>query len=243
MATTTLKGVIFDLDGVITRTARVHAQAWETSFNEFLKHYEETSNLPFEPFDRRSDYLQYVDGKPRFEGVLSFLKSRNIRLEAGTPEDPPGFDTICAVGNRKNELFRQILGEEGPEVFPTSVELIRGLKDQGLKIGLATSSCNCSMVVELAGLNDLFDTQVDGVVSAELDLKGKPEPDIFVTAAKRLGLYPGECVVVEDAISGVQAGNGGQFRHDPRRGPQRVRRVAHALRSGLGGLRPRRDNR
>ncbi|BDQ33640.1 beta-phosphoglucomutase family hydrolase [Pseudodesulfovibrio portus] len=211
MTNITLKGVIFDLDGVITRTARVHAQAWETSFNEFLKHHAETTGTQFEPFDPRADYQQYVDGKPRFEGVLSFLKSRNIRLDPGTPEDAPGFETICAVGNRKNELFREVLEQEGPEVFQTSVDLIRELRDQGVRIGLATSSRNCSMVVELGGLQEYFDTQVDGLVSAELDLKGKPEPDIFITAAERLGLKPGECVVVEDAISGVQAGCAGNF--------------------------------
>jgi len=207
----TLKGVIFDLDGVITRTARVHAQAWETAFNEFLKLRSEEKSIPFEPFDRTNDYHNYVDGKPRFEGVLSFMKSRNVQLPPGTPEDPPSMDSICGVGNRKNELYQNILQKEGPEVFHTSVDLIHNLKKQGIRVGVATSSRNCQMVLELAGLDKLFETQVDGVVSAAQDLKGKPEPDIFVTAAKNLGLNPGECVVVEDAISGVQAGRAGNF--------------------------------
>jgi len=207
----TLKGVIFDLDGVITRTAAVHAQAWETAFNEFLKQRAEEKNVPFEPFDPSNDYHNYVDGKPRFEGVLSFLKSRNVRLPPGTPEDPASMDSVCGVGNRKNDLYQEILRREGPEVFQTSVDLINELKKQGIRVGVATSSRNCQLVLQLAGLEDVFETQVDGVVSAEQDLKGKPEPDIFVTAAKNMGLNPGECVVVEDAISGVQAGNAGNF--------------------------------
>ena len=211
MSAVTLKGVVFDLDGVITRTARVHAQAWETAFNEFLKHRADEKNVPFEPFDRTNDYQNYVDGKPRFEGVLSFLKSRNIRLPAGDPEDPPGLDSICAVGNRKNQLYQDILRSEGPEVFETSVALIKELKEQGVCVGVATSSRNCRLVLQLAGLEDVFDTLVDGVVAAEDELKGKPEPDIFVTAARNMGANPGECVVVEDAISGVQAGRAGNF--------------------------------
>ena len=211
MSAITLKGVIFDLDGVITRTAAVHAQAWETAFNEFLKQRAEEKNVPFEPFDPTSDYHNYVDGKPRFEGVMSFLKSRNVRLAPGDPEDPASMDSICGVGNRKNDLYQEILRREGPEVFQTSVDLINELKKQGIRVGVATSSRNCQLVLQLAGLEDVFETQVDGVVSAETNLKGKPEPDIFVTAAKNLGLNPGECVVVEDAISGVQAGRAGNF--------------------------------
>ena len=168
----------------------MHAQAWETAFNDFLKHHADTTNTPFEPFDRTADYQNYVDGKPRFEGVLSFLKSRNIRLDPGDPEDAPGFDTVCAIGNRKNELFQEILKEQGPEVFATSVDLVEDLKRHGVLVALATSSRNGSLVLELAGLSDLFDAHVDGVVSAELDLKGKPDPDIFVAAARKNGADP-----------------------------------------------------
>ncbi len=141
-------------------------------------------SVPFEPFDRTNDYHNYVDGKPRFEGVLSFIKSRNVKLPPGTPDDPPSLTSICGVGNRKNELYQEILRREGPEVFSSSVELINELKARGVRVGVATSSRNCQLVLSLAGLEDLFETQVDGVVSAEDDLKGKPDPDIFVTAAK-----------------------------------------------------------
>ncbi|MBC16788.1 MAG: beta-phosphoglucomutase [Desulfovibrio sp.] len=211
MSEITLKGVVFDLDGVITRTASVHAQAWETAFNEFLKMRAEELNIQFDPFDRTHDYHNYVDGKPRFEGVLSFLKSRNIKLPPGNPDDEPCMDSICGIGNRKNELYQDILRSEGPEVFKTSVDLINELKKQGIRVGVATSSRNCDLVLQLAGLENVFESQVDGVYSADNDLKGKPEPDIFVEAAKKLGLNPGECVVVEDAISGVQAGRAGNF--------------------------------
>ena len=211
MSAITLKGVIFDLDGVITRTAAVHAQAWETAFNEFLKKRAEEKNVPFDPFDSTSDYQNYVDGKPRFEGVLSFLKSRGVRLPPGDPDDPASLDSICGVGNLKNDLYQEILRREGPEVFQTSVDLINELKKNGVRVGVATSSRNCQLVLQLAGLENVFETQVDGVVSADQNLKGKPEPDIFVTAAKNMGLNPGECVVVEDAISGVQAGRAGNF--------------------------------
>ncbi|MDD3311577.1 beta-phosphoglucomutase family hydrolase [Pseudodesulfovibrio sp.] len=211
MSAITLRGVVFDLDGVITRTARVHAQAWETAFNEFLKHRAEEKNVPFAPFDRTSDYQNYVDGKPRFEGVLSFLKSRNIQLPAGDPADPPGLATICAVGNRKNQLYQEILRAEGPEVFASSVALARELRDQGVGVAVATSSRNCRLVLQLAGLEDAFDAVVDGVAAAERNLTGKPDPDIFIEAARDLGCNPGECVVVEDAISGVQAGRAGNF--------------------------------
>ncbi|KAB1442222.1 HAD-IA family hydrolase [Pseudodesulfovibrio senegalensis] len=206
-----LKGVVFDLDGVITRTARVHSLSWEKAFNQLLKHVAERDNSRFEPFDRIHDYQNYVDGKPRFEGVLSFLKARNIQLPPGTPDDEPGLETICAVGNLKNELFQDILRREGPEVFQSSVELIEDLKKNGIHVGVATSSRNCQLVLRLAGMEDVFEVQVDGVVSAELGLKGKPDPDIFVTAATEMGLTPGQCVVVEDAIAGVQAGNAGNF--------------------------------
>ncbi|GAB7023353.1 beta-phosphoglucomutase family hydrolase [Salidesulfovibrio brasiliensis] len=206
-----LRGVVFDLDGVITRTAKVHAQAWESTFNDFLKKIAEKDNIAFQPFDRTHDYLNYVDGKPRFEGVLAFLKSRNLSLPPGTPEDEPGMDTICALGNMKNELFQDILRREGPEVFDTSVELVETLKERGIQVAVATSSRNGRLVLQLAGLDDMFESVVDGVVSARLELKGKPNPDIFVTAAEELGLHPNQCVVVEDAISGVQAGQAGNF--------------------------------
>jgi len=211
MALTKFKGIIFDLDGVITGTAHVHAIAWESMFNDFLKRKAEENDKPFVPFDRGYDYLQYVDGKPRPEGVKSFLESRGIELPYGDLDDPPDKETICGLGNRKNLDFQDVLRREGPHVFESSVEFIHSLKKGGIKVGVASSSRNCLTILQLAGIEDLFETRVDGVVSHEMKLKGKPNPDIFVTAAANIGLLPNECAVVEDAISGVQAGRNGNF--------------------------------
>ncbi len=205
------KGVIFDLDGVITGTAKIHSLAWEAMFNSFLKNYAEVNNEPYVPFDPAHDYLKYVDGKPRMEGVKSFLASRDIELPYGELDDIPEQETVCGLGNRKNSLFTEILIKEGPEVFHTSVDFIKALKARGVRIGIASSSRNCKLILELSHLEELFETRVDGEVSIELKLKGKPNPDIFITAAANLGLEPHECVVVEDAISGVQAGARGNF--------------------------------
>ncbi|NTV01601.1 MAG: beta-phosphoglucomutase family hydrolase [Chlorobiaceae bacterium] len=205
------KGVIFDLDGVITGTAKIHSLAWEAMFNSFLKNYAEVNNEPYVPFDPAHDYLKYVDGKPRMEGVKSFLASRDIELPYGELDDIPEQETVCGLGNRKNSLFTEILVKEGPEVFHTSVDFIKALKARGVRIGIASSSRNCKLILELSRLEELFETRVDGEVSIELKLKGKPNPDIFITAAANLGLEPHECVVVEDAISGVQAGARGNF--------------------------------
>ena len=205
------KGAIFDLDGVITGTAKVHSLAWESMFNYFLKNYAEINDEPYVPFDPAHDYHRYVDGKPRMEGVKSFLLSRDIELPYGELDDIPEKETVCGLGNRKNNLFSEILIKEGPEVYASSVELINELIKKGIRIGIASSSRNCQLILQLAKLEHLFETRVDGEVSIELGLKGKPNPDIFVRAAKNLGLEPHECVVVEDAISGVQAGSRGNF--------------------------------
>lgn len=205
------KGAIFDLDGVITGTAKVHSLAWESMFNYFLKNFAEVNNEPFVPFDPAHDYHKYVDGKPRMEGVKSFLESRDIELPFGELDDIPEKETICGLGNRKNILFTEILIKEGPEVYHSSVNLIKKFIAKGIRIGIASSSRNCQLILQLADLEHLFETRVDGEVSIELGLKGKPNPDIFVTAAKNLGLEPHECMVVEDAISGVQAGARGNF--------------------------------
>lgn len=211
MSTTKFKGVIFDLDGVITGTARVHALAWESMFNDFLKKTAEKENRPFVPFDPEEDYIQYVDGKPRPEGVKSFLESRDIVLEYGDLDDPPDKATVCGLGNRKNIDFQAVLKKEGPDVFESSIQFVQQLKKRGVQVGVASSSRNCRLILELAGHGDLFATRVDGEVSKEMNLKGKPDADIFVTAAENLGLLPNECMVVEDAISGVQAGRNGNF--------------------------------
>jgi len=200
------KGVIFDLDGVITKTASVHFRAWKSTFEDYLKKL----NLPFRSFTKK-DYLDYVDGKPRYEGVKSFLNSRGIRLPYGTPQDDPDKETICGIGNRKNVLFRRIIQTEGAEVFSSSIDFINQLKRSNLKIGLATSSKNGSFILESLGITNLFSTIVDGLVSSKLNLKGKPESDIFITAANNLGIAPAELAVVEDSSSGVEAGRNGGF--------------------------------
>ncbi|MBN2697432.1 MAG: HAD-IA family hydrolase [Bacteroidales bacterium] len=203
--------VIFDLDGVITQTALVHGSAWKKTFDGYLKSREERFGEPFREFTHAGDYLPFVDGKPRYKGVASFLESRGIEIPYGDPSDDPDKETVCGLGNRKNYLFNEVLREEGVKVYESTVELIHELKKAGIKIGVASSSKNCKPVLEAAGLLDLFETRIDGVVSAEIGLHGKPEPDIFTTACDRLGGAYHRSVVVEDAVSGVQAGKNGNF--------------------------------
>jgi beta-phosphoglucomutase family hydrolase len=203
--------VIFDLDGVITQTALTHARAWKDMFDQFLREREDKFNEPFREFTHSGDYLPLVDGKPRYKGVESFLKSRNIDLPFGSPDDPPDKDTVCGLGNRKNETFHEILEKEGARVYDSTVSLIKELKDAGIRLGVASSSKNCKPVLESVGLLGYFETRVDGVVSAELGLKGKPEADIFTVASDNLGVPYDRAVVVEDAVSGVQAGRKGNF--------------------------------
>ena len=203
--------VIFDLDGVVTKTAVVHAASWKAMFDEFLKSRAEETGEPFKEFTYEEDYLTYVDGKPRYKGVKSFLESRGINLEYGDPSDSVDSETVCALGNRKNIKFVEVLKTEGAEVYETTVELIRDLISKGIRIGVASSSANCQYILQSTGLEELFETRVDGVVSRELGLKGKPEGDIFVTAAKNVDATPDRAIVVEDAVSGVQAGVNGGF--------------------------------
>ncbi len=203
--------VIFDLDGVITKTALVHSKAWTEMFNEFLNKYSIEHRIEFKPFTHEGDYLPYVDGKPRYKGVQDFLLSRNINLPFGNETDSTQMQTVCGLGNRKNEVINQILERDGVEVYPSTVELIRKLKAENIPIGVASSSKNCQTVLKAANLLQLFDTRVDGEISAEMGLKGKPEPDIFILAAKNLGANPLRTVIVEDAISGVTAGVSGGF--------------------------------
>nr|ABD75762.1 putative haloacid dehalogenase-like family hydrolase [uncultured bacterium] len=203
--------VIFDLDGVITNTALVHAAAWKKMFDAYLRSREERFGEPFREFTHAGDYLPYVDGKPRYKGVESFLESRGIHLPLGEPEDDPDRETVCGLGNKKNIMFNRVLDEEGVEKYDSSVEILKGLRAAGVRIGVASSSKNCKPVLEKAGLLHYFETRVDGVVSAEIGLKGKPEPDIFTTACDNLGIAYHRAVVVEDAVSGVQAGKRGNF--------------------------------
>jgi len=203
--------VIFDLDGVITRTASVHSAAWKQMFDEFLKAYAEKTGEPFREFTHTDDYLPYVDGKPRYKGVASFLESRGIDLPYGYPADSPDQETVCGLGNQKNQLFNEMIARGNVEVFSTTVDFIRELKEKSIKVGVASSSKNAKAILDVAGLSDLFETRVDGIVSAELNLKGKPEPDIFTTACDNLGVHYDRAVIVEDAVSGVQAGLNGKF--------------------------------
>jgi len=205
------EAVIFDLDGVITQTALVHGRAWKKMFDEYLRKREELHGEPYQEFKQKEDYLPYVDGKPRYEGVQSFLQSRGISIPFGTPGDSPELETVCGLGNRKNIAFNEVLDKEGVKVYESTVRLIHELKDAGVRIGVASSSKNCYAVLKAAGLLPLIETRVDGEVSAELGLKGKPEPDIFLTACQNLGADPARSVVVEDAVSGVAAGRKGEF--------------------------------
>ncbi len=202
---------LFDLDGVITDTASVHAAAWKRTFDRYLREVAEREGKPFEPFEINPDYFRYVDGKPRYDGVDSFLRSRGITLEWGDPDDPPGRETVCGLGNSKNAMFNEVLRFRGVQVFGSSVALIRGLRSMGRRVAVVTSSKNCDAVLEAAGIQDLFDARVDGNVSTEKKLAGKPAPETYEEAARMLEVPPERAVVIEDAISGVQAGRAGGF--------------------------------
>jgi len=189
----------------------VHAAAWKRMFDAHLQKVSEREGRPFEPFEIDPDYYQYVDGKLRYDGVDSFLRSRGISVEWGDPDDPPGRETVCGLGNRKNELFGEVLGLRGVEVFGSSVALIRELRSRSRRVAVVTSSKNCDVVLEAAGIRDLFDARVDGNVAAEKKLAGKPAPETYEEAARMLGVPSERAVVIEDAISGVMAGWAGGF--------------------------------
>jgi beta-phosphoglucomutase family hydrolase len=202
---------LFDLDGVITDTANLHAASWKQMFDEYLKKRAAEKAEAFRPFDIATDYRLYVDGKPRFDGVRDFLTSRGIQLPEGSRGDSPQAETVCGLGNRKNVLVNKIISEEGVEPYEGSVRLISQLHDQGFKIAVVTSSQNCDAVLKAARLDGHFEVQVDGDVIQAKQLAGKPAPDTFLMAAKLLGVEPTRAVVIEDAISGVQAGCQGNF--------------------------------
>ncbi len=211
MTTLPFRAVIFDLDGVVTQTALVHSRAWKHMFDEYLRLRESRDGEAFREFDQGSDYRIYVDGKPRYEGVRSFLASRNISLPEGTAGDGPEEETICGLGNRKNDSFHRVLARQGVAVFPSTLSLIRELHQAGIPCGIASSSRNAEAVLERAGIRDLFVIVVDGLTAERSGLKGKPEPDIFLQACTGLGATPMESVVIEDAVSGVEAGRKGNF--------------------------------
>jgi beta-phosphoglucomutase family hydrolase len=203
--------VLFDLDGVITNTATLHATCWKQMFDEYLRKRAEQRGEAFRPFDLASDYRLYVDGKPRFDGVRDFLRSRSIQLPEGSPDDSAELETVCGLGNRKNELINDLIERTGVEPYDGSLRFIHQVRRSGFKIAVVTSSQNCALVLKAAKLDGFFEVRVDGNTIEAEQLAGKPAPDTFLMAARLLGVEPVRTVVVEDAISGVEAGSNGNF--------------------------------
>ena len=205
-----VKAVIFDTDGVVTRTATVHEHAWKALFDRYLEERASASDGSFMPFSG-DDYRRYVDGKPRYDGVTSFLQSRGIQIEHGSPSDLPGTDTVCGLGNRKNGFFLEQLHRDGADPYESTVELARRLRDLKIPAAVVSASENCAAVLESAGVASLFVERVDGLDATDLGLAGKPDPALFLEAARRLGEEPAGCTVIEDALAGVEAGRRGGF--------------------------------
>ncbi len=197
---------LFDLDGVLTKTATVHAAAWKRTFDAFL-----AGRAGQAQFDEDHDYLEYVDGKPRLEGVRAFLQSRGITLPEGTPDDPPDAETVQGLGTRKNEMVNQVIEKDGVEAYPGSVRYVRAARDAGLDCAVVSSSSNTRAVLRAAGIDELFETAIDGVVADREHLRGKPAPDTFLAGARALGVEPRQAAVFEDALAGVEAGRAGRF--------------------------------
>jgi beta-phosphoglucomutase family hydrolase len=202
---------LFDLDGVLTQTAKIHARAWKEMFDGFLREWAQRTGQPFAEFDRPTDYDEYVDGKPRLEGVRSFLQSRGIDLPMGSPSDPPETETVHGLGTRKNELVLELIREQGVEPYEGSVRFAEAARDQGLRRAVVSSSTNCRDVLVAAGIDQLFETVIDGVVAERDRLAGKPAPDTFLAAGRALGAEPAQAAVFEDALAGVEAGRAGDF--------------------------------
>jgi beta-phosphoglucomutase family hydrolase len=202
---------LFDLDGVLTETATIHAAAWKQMFDDYLRQRAARTGEPFVPFDEVADYDQYVDGKPRYDGVRSFLASRGIRLPEGSPSDPPEAETVGGLGNRKNELVQQLIRARGVQPYEGSVRYVRAVRDAGLGRAVVSSSANARAVLEAARIADLFQAVVDGVTVEREHLRGKPAPDTFLAGARALGVEAGQAAVFEDALAGVEAGRAGGF--------------------------------
>jgi alpha,alpha-trehalase len=209
--TAELDAVIFDMDGVVTDTARTHAAAWKRVFDEFLEAHARRTGDAFVPFDRRRDYHRYVDGRSRYDGARSFIESRGILLPYGDPTDRPGTETVCGIANRKDECFLEVLDRDGAHPYDSTVRVIRQLREDGVGTAIISASRNMRQVVTSAGVAELFDAKVDGVDAAELGLPGKPDPAVFLEAARRLGVEPQRAAIVEDALAGVEAGQAGGF--------------------------------
>jgi beta-phosphoglucomutase family hydrolase len=202
---------LFDLDGVLTQTAKVHAAAWKQTFDENLQRRAAERGEEFVPFDPVADYDEYVDGKPRADGVRSFLAARGIELPEGTPDDPPDAETIAGVGNRKNAIVLTMIHDHGVEPYEGSVRYVKAVRAAGLRRAVVSSSTNCRDVLAAAGIEDLFEEIIDGHVAEREHLKGKPAPDTFLAGARALGVAPAQAAVFEDALAGVEAGRAGNF--------------------------------
>ncbi len=205
------RACLFDLDGVLTRTAAVHARAWKQTFDGFLRERAERTGKRFVPFDAASDYDEYVDGETRVDGVRTFLASRGIELPEGDPDDPPTAATEHGLGNRKNVLLLKSIERDGVETYGGSVRYVHAARDAGLRRAVVSSSANCREVLEAAKIADLFEARIDGVVVEQEQLHGKPAPDMFLAAARALDVAPGNAAVFEDALAGVEAGRAGAF--------------------------------
>jgi beta-phosphoglucomutase family hydrolase len=203
--------VLLDMDGVVTDTASIHAECWKRLFDEFLEKRTGENAAPFRPFDPNIDYKLHVDGKPRYQGVADFLRSRGIVLPEGTPADPPTEETVCGLGNRKNQLFNARIASAGAKAYPGTVAFLGYVRRMGIKSAVVTSSRNADAVLHAAKVEDLFDVRVDENVLVEYRLSGKPAPDSFLKAAEMLGVPADRAVVIEDALSGVRAGVAGRF--------------------------------
>ena len=202
---------LFDLDGVLTKTAEVHSAAWKQMFDAYLEERAERTGAEFAPFDPVNDYDEYVDGKPRYEGVQSFLTARGIELPRGEPSDPPGAETVDGLGNRKNAILLRLIHERGVEPYEGSVRYVEAAREAGLRRAVVSSSTNCRDVLAAAGIEDLFEVRIDGVVAEREHLRGKPAPDTFLAGARALGADAAEAAVFEDALAGVAAGRAGGF--------------------------------
>lgn len=206
-----ISACLFDLDGVLTRTAVLHAAAWKQAFDELLARLASRTCETFVPFDPVRDYEEHVDGRPRLDGARTFLAARGIELPEGAPEDPPGTETLHGVANEKNELVLALVRSRGVEVYPGSRRFVLAARERSLSTAVVSSSANALSVLEAAGLDGLFDVRVDGVVAEEAHLAGKPAPDTYLEAARRLGVPPPRAAVFEDALAGVEAGRAGGF--------------------------------